>query len=72
MKDTSHLRRELVQVNNGIADLLKALQVKRPMSATNVKGVLEDLLVHAGGALFQLDCLEGGVQLAAKDYHPGT
>lgn len=72
MKDTRQLRQEATLVNNGIADLLKSLGKKRPMSTIHVVEVLEDLLMHSGAVLFQLDCIEEVHQLAAKDYHPGT
>lgn len=72
MKDTTELQRAALLVNEGLTDLLKSLSTKKPMSVHYVRSVLEDLLVHSGCVLFQLDCHENTAHLTAKDYHPGT
>lgn len=72
MKDAGDLRRAAVLLNDGLTDLLKSLKRGRPMSIPHVRAVIEDLLVHSGMVLFQVDCHENTAQLTAKDYHPGT
>ena len=59
MKDQKELRHQVELVLGGLTDLNVNLKINRPYSKAYIRGVLDDLIVHASAALFQIDCVSG-------------
>jgi len=59
MKDLSQVQREVELVMGGLSDLIRSLTPKKPHSIVFIRGVLEDILLHASAAMFQIECKAG-------------